>query len=210
MDMKNKKKTVEWIVIFLFLVVMFTIAGTYAFLNIQDYYEGTFDVEIRARGIDIFTFEKSGDVELNITGYNFSQGWGHDVVGETYINPTLETSNEKAKICYTMDMKLPDEQVFEYTNGTNPEIVLDVEYIVNGVVYKLIDEKDITVEKGTIHIPTTKNGDNYKFTIETTRDIIRKDLFKASITFKFYKNVNQAINNNKSYSASLNANVVEC
>ena len=68
---------------------MFAVAGTYAFLNIKDYYAGTFNVEIRSKGVDIFTFEKSHDVSINLTEYNFSQGWGHDVVGETDINPTL-------------------------------------------------------------------------------------------------------------------------
>ena len=209
--MEKKKKNMEWLVIFIILILMFTIAGTYAFLNIQEYYKGTFEVEIRSKGIDIFVFEKTGDVDLDITGYNFSQGWGHNVVGETNINPTLETTSKNTKICYTMDMVLPEMQVFEYTNGNNPELVLDVSYSLDGENYnKLIDSMDITAQTGIIHVPTTKNGNEYKFEIATTKGNINKDYFKASITFMFYKNVDQAINNNKSYSATLNANVVEC
>ena len=209
--MEKKKKNMEWLVIFIILILMFTIAGTYAFLNIQEYYKGTFEVEIRSKGIDIFVFEKTGDVDLDITGYNFSQGWGHNVVGETNINPTLETTSKNTKICYTMDMVLPEMQVFEYTNGNNPELVLDVSYSLDGENYnKLIDSMDITAKTGIIHVPTTKNGNEYKFEIATTKGNINKDYFKASITFMFYKNVDQAINNNKSYSATLNANVVEC
>ena len=75
--MKDKKKSMEWLVIFIILIVMFAIAGTYAFLNIKDYYEGTFNVEIRSKGVDVFTFDKTPDVNLKLTEYNFSKNLGY-------------------------------------------------------------------------------------------------------------------------------------
>ena len=209
--MKDKKKSMEWLVIFIILIVMFAVAGTYAFLNIKDYYAGTFNVEIRSKGVDIFTFEKSHDVSINLTEYNFSQGWGHDVVGETDINPTLETTNAKSKICYKLDMVLPDEQVFQYTNGNNPELVLDILYSTDGNNYSpIIANMDITATTGTIPIPVINDSDNYKHVIETTKDKKKKQYYKARVTFKFHDNVDQSINNNKDFYSSLNANVIEC
>ena len=209
--MKNKKRTTEWLVIFIILILMFTIAGTYAFLNIQEYYEGTFEVEVRSKGIDVFTFENAQDVNINVTGYNFSKGIGHNVVGTATINPTLDTSNEKAKVCYEMNIKLPDDEIFVYSNGDNPEVVLDVTYSTDGVnfVY-LIEKQDITSSTGTINIPNSNNGDDYKFVIEATRRKKKRSYFKASITFIYYEDIDQSVNDNKTYNASLNANVVEC
>ena len=209
--MKDKKKSMEWLVIFIILIVMFAVAGTYAFLNIKDYYSGTFNVEIRSKGVDVFIFDKTQDVSLNLTEYNFSQGLGHDVVGETDINPTLETTNAKAKICYKLDMILPDEQIFNYTNGTEPELVLDVLYSADGKNYqKIINSMDITATTGSIPIPVLNDNDNYKHVIETTRNNKKINYYKARITFKFYDNVDQSINNNKDYYSTLNANVIEC
>ena len=209
--MKDKKKSIEWLIIFIILIVMFAVAGTYAFLNIKDYYSGTFNVEIRSKGVDVFIFDKTQDVSLNLTEYNFSQGFGHDVVGETDINPTLETTNAKARICYKLDMILPDEQIFDYTNGTEPELILDVLYSTDGKNYqKIINSMDITATTGSIPIPVLNDNDNYKHVIETTRNNKKINYYKARITFKFYDNVDQSINNNKDYYSTLNANVIEC
>ncbi len=209
--MKDKKNSKEWLIIFIILITMFTIAGTYAFLNIQEYYKGTFEVEIRSKGIDTFILEKTADVNLDLNEYNFSKGIGHNIVGETNINPILETSNEKSKICYKLDMKLPDEQVFNYSNGDNPEVILDILFSKDGVNYsKLIENMDITATTGLVPIPVAIGSDNYKHSIEATRDKKTKYYYKAKVTFVYYENVDQSINNNKEFASSLNANVVEC
>ena len=209
--MENRKNSKEWLIIFIILITMFTIAGTYAFFNIKEYYEGTFEVEIRSKGIDTFTLEKTEDVDLDLNEYNFSKGIGHNIVGETDINPVLETSNEKAKICYKLEMRLPDEQVFNYTNGNNPEVMLDVLFSKDGENYtKLIDSMDITATTGSVPVPVTMGSDNYKHSIETTRHKKTKYYYKARVTFVYYESVDQSINNNKEFASSLNANVVEC
>ena len=209
--MKDKSRAKEWLIIFIILICMFFIAGTYAFLNIREYYAGTFEVDIRSKGVDIFIFDKSKDVDINLTEYNFSKGFGHDVTGETDINPTLETTNAKTKICYTLNMNLPDEQVFQYTNEGNPELVLDILYSSDGVNYnKIISDMDITAITGEIPIPVYGDESNFKHSIETTKNTKKIQYYKAIVTFKFYENIDQSINNNKTFNSSLNANVVEC
>ena len=210
--MKKNQKTIAWLLIFILLIILFVSAGTYAYLNIKDYYEGTFNVDIRSKGIDVFTFEKSRDVFIELNEYNFSRGVGHDVVAETIIAPTLETSNPTSKICYTLDMKLPDEQVFDYSyDDYHPELLLDIYYSTDGETYtKYMEQKDITITTGTIPIPTYQDLDNYKHEISTTKNIKKQVFYKVSITFVYYDYIDQSINNEKSYSASFNANVVEC
>ena len=209
--MKNKEKNKEWLVIFIFLIAMFAIGGTYAFLSIQEYYTGTFEVDIQSKGVDVFVFEKSRDVTLNITEYNFSRGLGHNIVAETSINPTLDTTNKEATICYKIDVNLPEEPVFEYSNGNNPELLLNVMYSIDGTNYeKIIDNMDITTKTGVIPISVINENDNYKHIIETTKNITKKEYYKMQVTFVYYESVDQSINNNKEYSASLTANVIEC
>lgn len=209
--MDKKRKSIVWLVLFIFLIIMFSTIATYAYFTTKDYISGNFDIEVTSKGVDTLTFSSSEDVNISANVNNFSIQLGHDVTGEAVVSTTLETTKANSEYCYEVSVKLPDEQVFVYSNGTTPELVLNVLKSDDNITYtSVISEKDITTKTGTIKIPNSNDSTTNKQKIYTTKNVPKSDYWKVQITLKWFNDIDQTINDLKTYKATVNANIVDC
>lgn len=205
------KKTIVWTSILLIFIIIFSIAGTYAFFNIQPIKRGSFEVEITSKGVDTLTISDKKDLFIEANKHNFAKGIGHNLVSEAIINPKLETTNKYAKYCFVINIQLPEEKIFSYSQENNPELLLDVESSKDGVNYNnIISSMDITTKTGLISVPISKNSNDFINVLEVNKGKVSEYYYKARLTLVYYPNVDQTINDNKSYTAYLKANVVSC
>ncbi|MBQ6841521.1 MAG: hypothetical protein IJO63_05350 [Bacilli bacterium] len=209
--MNRKNKTIVWLVLFIFLTVVFVSIATYAYFTAREVFYGSFDVEVNSKGVDTLSFNGSDDVSIMATANNFSHEFGHDLTGTATMNVVLETTNPTSTFCYELSVKLPDNKVFVYSDGHTPELLLNVSRSSDGKNYTdIISNMDITDKIGTIRIPTTEDGNKYVNTISTKKRIAKTDYWKADVTLVWLEGVEQTINDNKEYTATLIANRVEC
>lgn len=208
--MDKRNRIIIWLLLFIFLIVVFVAAGTYAFFTFTEYRKGDFDVEITSKGVDTLTMEGNQDVFVEANVYNFSKEFGHDVVGETEIAVRLDTTNKKTSYEYEMVITLPDEIVFEYSDGKTPELVLNVSKSTDsGRTYTpVILNKDITQATGIIKIPIKQNSEKYVNTIATTKRKTKMDIWKVTLAFVWLENVDQTVNDQKSYKINVRANIL--
>lgn len=209
--MSRKNKTIVWLLLFIFLIVVFASLGTYAFFTAREYFYGDFDVEVTSKGVDVLTFVGSDDANIEANANNFAPGIGRDLTGSTKMQVKLETTKKETQYCYQMTMKLPSEVVFAYSNRNKPELLLNVKKSTDGISYEtVIENMDITQKTGDVIIPI--DADNVEFThnIKTVKRINKVHYWQADITLVWFKDVDQTINDNKNYSATLEAKRVEC
>ncbi len=209
--MSNKRRTI-WLIIAIAVILACLSIATYAYYVGEQKYAGSFNVDIESKGVDILTFNSSKDVEFNVDITNFSQEDGEDVSGESVIDVNLTTTKKETKYCYEVSFKMPDEEVFAYSTYGRPELVLDVyKKTADDKEYeKVIDSLDITTSKGTLAIPTEKEGKEYKNEIATTKNQEKVDSWKAVVTYKYFEDVYQGVNDSKDYNSSLKVKVVDC
>ena len=190
---------------------MFASVATYAYFTAREVFFGSFDVEITSKGVDTLKFNGSEDVSITANANNFSHIFGRDLTGTATMNVELETTNPETAFCYEILVKLPDNQVFVYSDGQTPELLLNVSRSKDGKKYeKVIKNMDITDKIGTIKVPVSSKEDKFINRISTRKKIKKIDYWKAEITLVWFKDVDQTINDNKSYKATLRANRVEC
>ncbi|MBE6148076.1 MAG: hypothetical protein E7167_00990 [Firmicutes bacterium] len=209
--MSRKNKTVVWLLLFIFLIVVFTSLATYAYFTAREYFYGGFDVEVTSKGVDTLSFTGNEDAFIEANVNNFAPGIGHDLTASANINVKLETTKPESGYCYAMAIKLPDEVIFEYSNGNVPELLLNVKKSQDGINYQnVITNMDITQKTGRIKIPSQESDNNYLNKINTTKNNTKIDYWQADITLVWFKNVDQTVNDNKTYEATLEAKRVEC
>lgn len=209
--MSRKNKAVIWLLLAIFLIMVFTSLATYAYFTAREYFYGDFDVEVTSKGVDTLSFLGSEDVTIKADVNNFAPGIGHDITGSAEIEVKLDTTNPESKFCYEMTMKLPDNKVFTYSDGTTPELLLNISKSSDKNTYEsVIKNLDITEKIGVIKIPVAMNFDNYLNEISTTKNVTKTTYWKADITLVYFENVNQTINDQKTYSATLEAKRVDC
>ena len=208
--MSNKHKTIIWLLLFILVTALVLFFATYAYFAAREIYEGTFKVDITSKGVDTLRFEKK-DAKFTADASNFAINVGHDVSGKAELNVILDTTNPSTKYCYVTSLELPEEAVFDYSVSGVPELVLDISKSSDGINFeKIISQKDITTASGVILIPISSNSTEYKNTINTTKNVTKVDYWQAEITFKWFPDVFQEINDFKTYKAVFKANVVEC
>ena len=208
--MSRKNKTIIWLLLFILMVSLLFSIATYAYFSTREIYEGAFKVDVSSKGVDTLHFEKT-DAKFEANGRNFAIETGHDVSGEATMNVVLDTTNNNTQYCYETSVKLPDNQVFEYSIAGVPELVLTVSKSSDNATYEnVIDNMDITTKTGTIKVPISSGSIDYKNIIGTSKNITKIDYWKAEITFKWFKDTYQYINDFKSYKAVFEANIVEC
>ncbi len=210
--MKNKRKAYIWLLSCIILIIFFTILATYAFYNIEKKEYGGFNVNISSKGVDTLISHGSKPIFIEANIHNFTMGFGHNVVGSTLLDVSLDTTNSKAAYCYELEVTLPDEVIFQYSKPNKPELVLNIAKSTDNKNYvDIIKDLDITTKTGKIKVPTTQNGNDYVHHLNTTKNKNRTDYWKASLTLVWYSDIDQSINDNKSYDATVKANVlVEC
>ena len=207
--MNNKKRVLFLIIIIMVLVVAVSLSA-FAYFSQNEFKDGKVNVDYTTKGVDLLTFDKK-DFELVVNDSNFSKTNGSNLYGETSFVGTLETTNASAKYCYNAVVILPDEKVFSYSKPGVPELILDVSNSSDGKNYtKLISDMDITTKTGTINIPTTLNGTDYKFEISSTKNKKANLYFKADVKLVWFNDADQSNNANKTYSLILKANIIEC
>ena len=69
---------------------------------------------------------------------------------------------------------------------------------------------DITDKIGTIRVPVSMKEDKFINKISTRKNIKKIDYWKADVTLVWFSDIDQTVNDNKSYTATLRANRVEC
>ena len=75
----------------------------------------------------------------------------------------------------------------------------------------LIENMDITTVKGKINIPINLNIDNYEHSIDTVKRVNKNIKYIAKVTYNYFKDVDQIVNNGANYKAKFNIdNVREC
>lgn len=202
--MDKKYKATVWLIVFIFIFLIVVTAGVYAYYMSRDLYLGSFNVEVTTKGVDLLKINENDDIVIKADSYNFIRDVGHSVSGTTNISATLNTTKEKIKYCYDVYVKVPDEEVFEYSNYPEPELTLSVYSSSDGVNYStLINNIDITKKTNKIdvindNIFTNKNVENTKY-------------YRATITLQYFPTISQEQNEYLSYNASLVIdNVVEC
>lgn len=204
---KNQKK----LLLLLFLVSAFSILIStiaYAYLQGNVYYEGNNGVSVKSKEFDTLQMNSSQDAKFQVDYTNFSKDNGHDISGTTSIDINLDTTKESAKYCYKTTIVLPSEKIFTYSAIGRPELVLDVEYAADGVNYvEVINNKDITEAAG--EMPVVFNGSD-KYIISTTRRNPVSHKWKAKLTFLWLSDVDQYLNNNKTYEMKLKTDIVNC
>ena len=209
--MNRKNKAIIWLLLCIFLIVVFTSLATYAYFAAREAFYGGFDVEVTSKGVDTLYFAGNKNADIVANASNFTMGLGHDVTGTAEVDVILETTKPETTYCYEMYFKLPDNKVFTYSNGTVPELVLNIKKSSDGINFQnIISNMDITEKTGNIKIPVEMNSSNYLNKISTTKNVEAKDIWQAELTLVWFKNVDQTINDNKSYSAILEAKRVEC
>lgn len=209
--MSRKNKTIVWLLMFIFLIVVFTSLATYAYFAAREKYYGGFDVDVTSKGVDTLAFTGSEDVSIEANAYNFAPGNGSDLTGSANINVSLETTKPTSTYCYQMIMHLPEEEVFVYSNGSTPELLLNVKKSLDGSNYvNVITDMDITTKTGEVTIPVEINQSNYLNEITARKNVATTHYWQADITLVWFRDVDQTINDNKSYSATLEAKRVEC
>ncbi len=205
------RKRIIWLVIALLVILVSVSVATYAYYVGKELYLGTFDVDIETKGVDILQFDSSEDVSFLADADNFSKNDGHDVSGEGIIDIDLTTTKKETKYCYEVSFKFPDEQVFDYSEFGRPELILDIYKKTDNEEYKkVIDNLDITTYTGTIKVPTEKAGNKYQNEISTIKNVEKKDSWKAVVTYKYFPDVYQGINDSKEYNSALKVNIVKC
>lgn len=209
--MNKKKKTIVWLLLFIFLIVVFTSLATYAYFAAREQFYGGFDVEVTSKGVDVLTFGGSEDALIEANASNFAPGIGRDLTGSAKMEVKLETTKKETKYCYQMTMKLPNEEVFVYSEENRPELLLNVKKSTDGISYEtVIENMDITTMTGDINIPVNADNKEFIHTISTVKRIDKVDYWQADVTLVWFEDVAQTINDNKSYSATLEAKRVEC
>ena len=206
------KKRIIWLVIVILVLILCLSLATYAYYAGKEEYKGTFDIDVESKGVDVFNFNSTQYVSFMVDSTNFSEDNGHDVSGTGVIDMNLTTTKKETKYCYEVSFQMPNEQVFTYSDYNRPELVLDIykRSSSNSDYVKVIDSLDITTMTGTIKVPTTLGGSDYKNIISTTKNEGKVESWKAVVTYKYFKDVYQGINDNKTYNSALKINVVDC
>ena len=192
MSEKDKLKSQVYLIIFIFIFLMIVITGVYAYYITKDFKYGSFDVDVN--------------------DHNFIKDVGKSITGETSIDVNLDTTKEKIKYCYDVYYEAPEYEVFKYSNYPNSELTLNVYSKVNDEEEKLlIENMDITTVKGKINIPINLNIDNYEHSIDTVKRVNKNIKYIAKVTYNYFKDIDQGINNGANYKAKFNIdNVREC
>ena len=210
--MNKREKSVIWLLLLIFLIVVFLASGTYAYFATKDFYHGNFDVEVETKGVDTLEFDTGKSVEIKADVSNFTQGIGSDVSGNTTIDVKLHTTKDTAKYCYEIMMQLPEKEIFSYSKDENtPELLLTIENSSDGINYtKVIDKMDITTKTGKIMVPVSKGSNEYIHEISAIKNIEKISYWNAQITLVWLADVDQKINDLKKYNATFKANIIDC
>ena len=209
--MSRKNKAIIWLAFTIVLIIVFTVLATYAYFNARENYYGGFEVDVTSKGVDTLAFTGSEDAVISANVNNFAPGIGRDVTGSAEIEVKLDTTQAETAYCYEMYLHLPDTKVFSYSNGNVPELLLNVKRSEDGQNYQnVISNLDITEKTGTISIPITEGSQDYLNEIYTKKNIQKVQYWKADITLVWFESVDQTVNDNKSYSATLEAKRVDC
>ena len=207
-NMTKKQIALIWSITSLVIALIVASVSAYAYFYGREYHKGSFNIEVASKGVDTLLMSSSDKVYFEANATNFMQKYGKDLHGDAEVSLSLETTKSTSTYCYEVTVELPDEVVFEYSKPGVPELLLDVSYSSNGRDYNpIISKKDITTEVGDIIV---RNGNSDKQIIKTTKGNKVYNFWKARLTLVWLRDVNQAINDYKTYEAVLHVKLVDC
>lgn len=209
--MDRKNKAIVWLVILILLIVVTASIATYAFFTYRTKIHGDFNVDINSKGVDILSFEGGKDAQIVATANNFDRKFGHDLTASTDMKVKLETTNKSASFCYEVFVRLPEDEVFVYSEEGRPELLLTVQRSNDNKKYQnVITNMDITTKTGDVKIPVSAGRKEYLNIISTTKRQVAAQYWKAKLTLVWFDDVSQEINDNKTYNVTLETKRVEC
>lgn len=207
----RKKRNIIYLIVFIFIFVMIITVSTYCYFITKDFYYGNFNVEVNTKGVDTLQMKNLVDANINVNDHNFIKDVGHSISGTSSIDVVLDTTKKETKYCYNVYLSLPDNEIFSYSNYPNPELSLTVYMASNNEKNILMDNIDITKSTGKIDIPSSLNNENIIHNISTIKNKTNTITYEAIVTFNYFPNIDQGINGNLSYKATLVVdNVYEC
>ena len=207
----RRKRNIIYLIVFIFIFVMIITVSTYCYFITKDFYYGNFNVEVNTKGVDTLQMKNLVDANLNVNDRNFIKDVGHSISGTSSIDVVLDTTKKETKYCYNVYLSLPDNEIFSYSNYPKPELSLSVYETNNNEKNILIDNIDITKSTGKVDVPSSLNNENIIHNISTTKNKTNTINYEAVITFNYFPNIDQSINGNLSYKATLVVdNVYEC
>ena len=77
MSEKDKLKSQVYLIIFIFIFLMIVVTGVYAYYITKDFKYGSFDVEVKTKGVDTLKIKSGNDININANDHNFIKDVGH-------------------------------------------------------------------------------------------------------------------------------------
>ena len=71
MSEKDKLKSQVYLIIFIFIFLMIVVTGVYAYYITKDFKYGSFDVEVKTKGVDTLKIKSGNDININANDHNF-------------------------------------------------------------------------------------------------------------------------------------------
>ena len=184
--MENNKNSIVLTVIAVATLLVAVVGATFAYLQAQGGVTKNTSVKVQTGTTGSTTFSIAGTIAINANQSNFASGKGDQSSSTTgtasftapsQVGTTLDAADLKS--CYTVTVKINSNN-FVYTNGSTPELVLDV---TKGST-KVISSMDITTRTSNVQVPTAANGTTYVHTLQTTAGKTITDSWSVQVTFK--------------------------
>ncbi len=193
----KRKNLVIVTMITIIVIVLGVLGASYAYFQGSIAGNGLSNIKTIANSLDNLVFTPGSDITITANQSNFGSGSGNRS-GSTTSTVTLTARNDASSTHYYRVFLIISENTFVYTNGTTPELVLNVKK--NNVA--VINNMDITTKKGGIDIPTVSGGSSLKQPITASAGSTTTDTWEATVTF-VNLNSNQNANAGKGFRAVL-------
>ncbi len=193
----KRKNLVAVTPITIIVVVLGVLGASYAYFQGSIASNGLSNVKAFANTLDNLVFNIGDDVNITANQNNFASGQGN-LTGSTTSQVILAANNSNhASYNYAVSFVI-NENTFQYTSGTTPELTLTVTR--NGTT--IISNMDITTKNGIVQIPITSGSNNFTQIINASPGAITTDTWVATVTF-VNLNSNQNANAGKGFKGNL-------
>ena len=209
--MENNKNSIVLAVVAVATLIVAVFGATYAFFQAAGGTTVAKNVKVTTGTAGSTTFAIANAISINANQTNFASGKS-DLTSSTtgtasftapsQVGTALDAADLKS--CYSVTVNI-GSNTFKYTNGSTPELVLNV---TKGTT-KVINSMDITTKTTNVQVPTSSGGTTYVHTLQTTAGQTITDNWTVQVTFKNLSS-NQNSNAGKTFSGTLSFAKATC